>query len=516
MKIKIKPKYKDDTVLDVLRRKKIYLCADCGGKGTCGKCRVRFDDAASCTEPTEREKDLISDWEIRNGVRLACQVNAYDLMSSNGKKHPETSAGTNRTGETDGKDDTDGIEIEIPNSSLLRDMGTSEVDIRKMEPLGNSEIIAVDIGTTMIDGALVDLNVGVKAEASVINHQKAYGADVLSRIRAANDGYGEELRLIAMDDLAELAEKLGRDPEKARYIISGNTVMEHIASGFSCKGLGEYPYTPVDLSLRRDGDMTFLPGISAFVGADIVSGICACSLDKAEAPWIYLDVGTNGEMALGTGSEIIAASSPAGPAFEGGELSCGMPAVQGAVNECHIAGRRAVVKTVGGARPIGICGSGIIDVTAELLRNRLIDRNGTFAGEDAEEMLEEGFALAHGVSVTQKDIREIQKAKAAIRAGMEILIGESGIKKSEISKLVIAGSFGSSIDMANAAAIGLFPEELIDVAATAGNASLTGATLYALDTGFRLRLEKVAEEAKTIELSETPGFAQKYVSFMGF
>ena len=153
----------------------------------------------------------------------------------------------------------------------------------------------MDYGTTVISGAVVDLNRGITSEASVVNHQKAYGADVISRIRAANDGYNEELRHASEDDLAELSVRLGKDPDRARYIISGNTVMGHLISGFSCKGLGEYPYTPVDISLRRDGNLTFLPGISAFVGADIVSGICACSLDQATEPWLYVDIGTNGE-----------------------------------------------------------------------------------------------------------------------------------------------------------------------------------------------------------------------------
>ena len=514
MKKILKPKYINDTALDILRREGVFLCADCGGRGTCGKCRIKVSDSENLPQVTDAEKALLSDSEIAEGVRLACCLKIGELQRAE-------------------QDTEDGIEAEIPERSLIRDVSDDEAVISKLETIRPAEIIAVDYGSTMITGALVDLNLGVTREASVINHQKSYGADVISRIRAANDGYHEELRHVSEDDLAELTVRLGRDPENARYIISGNTVMGHIISGFSCKGLGEYPYTPVDISLRRDGSMTFLPGISAFVGADIVSGICACSLDQAPEPWLYVDIGTNGEMALGTGRKIFAASAPAGPAFEGGGLSCGMPAVQGAVSGVVLAGSKPIPSVIensaadeaddditdnglqSGSRsqhPAGICGSGVIDLIAELARNRLIDENGTLA----DEYEDEGFPVAGDVIVTQKDIREIQKAKAAIRAGIEVLIEKSGVRTDDIKKLVIAGSFGSSINMDNAAKIGLIPEELLPVSATAGNASLTGATLYALDTGFGARLQKVAGSAETVDLAEMPGFGTKYIRYMGF
>lgn len=489
MKKVIKAKYINDTALDALRREGVLLCADCGGRGVCGKCRIKVN-GSGCPALTDAERQILSDREIASGVRLACCLNVNEIAGAE-----------------------EGIEVEVPASSLIHDTFEDAAVVRPV-PLQPSEIIAVDYGTTVISGAVVDLNLGIVGEASVINHQKAYGADVLSRIRAANDGYREELRHISEEDLAELSVRLGRDPERGRYIISGNTVMGHLISGFSCKGLGEYPYTPVDISLRRDGSTTFLPGISAFVGADIVSGICACSLDSAPEPWLFVDIGTNGEMALGTGSEIFAASAPAGPAFEGGGISCGMPASPGAVSGVTITGSKSIPSIIGdtSAKPCGICGSGVIDLLAELRRGRLMDENGTLAGDFDEE----GFPVAGDVVLTQKDIREIQKAKAAIRAGTETLMAEAGMKTGDIKKLVIAGSFGSSINMDNATEIGLIPEELLDVSGTAGNASLTGATLYALDPGFGARLEHVAESARAIELSEVPEFSARYISRMAF
>ena len=485
MKIKVRAKYDNDTVLDILRREGIYLCADCGGNGSCGKCRVRFTDPGSLKDPTEADWKAISEHDLANGFRLAC--NAVIESGSTAC-------------------------IEIPSSSIIHEGSPGPVEVNSIEPLSPSEIIAVDFGTTMIYGALVDLNKGITGEASIVNHQKAYGADVISRIKASSDGYGEELRHVAEEDLAELALRLHRDPDQVRYIISGNTVMEHIISGFPLKGLGEYPYTPVDISLRRDGNMTFLPGLSGFVGADIVSGICACSLDKAEAPWLYVDIGTNGEMALGAAGKVMAASAPAGPAFEGGLLSHGVPAVTGAISSVVLAGRKAVITIVDDAKPCGICGSGAIDLISELLKNNIMDRNGTLS----EEFAEDGYTVSGDIVLTQKDIREIQKAKSAIRAGIDTLVEMSGVPISDISKLVIAGSFGSGIDMENACRIGMIPEELLGKIAVAGNASLTGATLYALDTGFSSRLKDLISRAEVIDLSTTPGFDQRFVSNMVF
>ena len=479
----LKPRYQDDTVLDILRRQNVYMCADCGGRGACGRCRIRFVDLESCPEPTEAEAALLSDSDIAKGIRLACQSVLENAA-----------------------------EIEIPSSSLIRESSMSTLDVKKIEHMSPSEVVAVDYGTTVISGTLVDLNVGVESEASIINHQKAYGADVLSRMRASVEGYGEELRKISLDDLAELTEMLGKDPERARYIISGNTVMEHIVSGYSCRGLGEFPYKPVDISLRRDDNMTFLPGISAFVGADIVSGICACSLDRSDEPWLYVDIGTNGEMVLGTGNDILAASAPAGPAFEGSGISCGMPDAYGAITKVMMAGQKVIVSSEGDGTPQGICGSGVVDLIAELVRNRIADENGTLAAEYAED----GFPVQGEVVLTQRDIREIQKAKAAIRAGIETPISESGIDRKAIKKLVIAGSFGSSIDLENAAYIGLIPEDLLPVSGTAGNASLTGATLYALDTGFGERLKTFCGKAKPVDLNETAEFSSRYISYMSF
>ena len=486
MNLIIKSKYKDDKVIDILRDEmKIYLSADCGGRGSCGKCRIKFFDMDEAPEPTDAERELLSEQELEDGFRLACKARI--------------------NGEAD---------IMIPEGSLISYDEAEDKEVPDVVAPLPSEIVAVDYGTTVISGALVDLNKGIVAEAATINHQKAYGADVISRISAANEGHGEELRHIAYDDLEELSARLGRDPSKVRYIISGNTVMEHILSGFSLKGMAGAPYTPVDVSMRRDGNMTLLPCVSAFVGADIVSGICASSLDTTERPWIYVDLGTNGEMALGASGDAIVCSAPAGPAFEGAGLRYGMPAVAGAVTGVTMIGKKVIPDVLGGAEPAGISGSGAVDLMACLLRGKIMDETGKLDDDYLGNGPSDGFPVTGDVLFTQKDVREVQKAKAAIRAGIETLINESGIPRKEIDKFVIAGNFGTGLNISNAAAIGLIPEDMTGVVAASGNASLTGATLYALDTGFGARLNAFSEHAREIVLSETKGFDTEYLKRM--
>ena len=476
----IKPRYDNDTVLDILRRDKTFITADCGGNGRCGKCRVKFFDPEDTPSPSDADLELLKEQEIKDGFRLACTSVINDQ-----------------------------VEIMIPDDSVV---GEQDIKLYGHPYPSASEIIAVDYGTTVISGALVDLNEGITGEASVINRQKAYGADVVSRIEASSKGLSEELRHISLDDLALLAAKLDRDPGKVRYIISGNTVMQHIISGYSLRGMEAAPYEAVDVSMRRDGNITMLPGVSAFVGADIISGITASSLDTAKEPWLYVDIGTNGEMALGTGDRIYVASAPAGPAFEGGVLKYGRPFGPGVIDKVQIAGRRAVVHSEGDLEPFGICGAGAIDAVAGMVKNGIVDESGRMN----EDYFDDGFPLTGDVYMTRSDVREVQKAKAAIRAGMEILIKESGVDRKDIDKFVISGTFGSGMDMENAEKIGLIPEDLAGIASTSGNASLTGATLYALDTGFGERLKRAAASCSEIVLADNLKFDAEYIRQLDF
>ena len=360
---------------------------------------------------------------------------------------------------------------------------------------------AVDIGTTTLAATLYDLTEKKRlAAASSVNHQRAYGADVLSRIQAANEGAAEELRLSICRDIDALLAGLVADagiPDDAveELVIVGNTTMCHLLRGLSCAGLGAAPFTPEDLSLwegsgaelalsdRWSVSVTILPGISAFVGADIVAGIYALEMDRKKNA-LLLDIGTNGEMAAGGADGFLVTSAAAGPVFEGGNISCGVAGVPGAVTSlvlerdpAAIGGIRTVeLSTIAGETPIGLCGTGIIDAVGEAVRLGLIDENGTFE----EPWFTDGMPVAEGrFRFRQEDVRQVQMGKAAIRAGIETLLAEYGGGDPE--EILIAGGFGCRMDEEQTIRIGLFPEQFRGHITMIGNSALAGAQRYLLD-----------------------------------
>jgi len=244
------------------------------------------------------------------------------------------------------------------------------------------------------------------------------------------------------------------------------------------------------------------------VGADITCGILATGLCAPGAARLLVDVGTNGEMALHTGGRLLCCATAAGPAFEGANISMGMPATPGAVYKVERTESGLVCRTVGGARPIGICGTGLISALGVMLRTGAMDETGRLASET--------FALADQIVITQQDVRNLQLAKAAIAAGIEALLGEAGLSLDEVGALYLAGGFGSYIDPAEAAAIGLIPRELAAKAVTAGNAALTGAVRMLFDDGQRMEGESLAAGALEIPLATNPRFMDAYIEHMGF
>ncbi len=475
------------SALDALREQGIYLSADCGGRGTCGKCRIRFIKDAP--EPTEEERRLISKKELEEGIRLACRVSPSEDI----RILPE---GQER------------IEAE----GLDREAFKGETNDGYTDGGGNG-IVAVDLGTTTIAAAYLK-DGKVTAEASGINHQRVFGADVISRIHAAAEGSGSKLRELALEDLESLCRKLCADPKKDQVVISGNTAMQHLFCGLSCEGLGKAPYQPADISLRKEKNITILPGIGAFVGADIVSGIVSVGMDQSESVCLLLDIGTNGEMAVGNRNGILAAGSAAGPAFEGGNISCGMPAVPGAIHSLTIRDGKARYETVGDAPAQGLCGSGVLEMPYELLRDGIMDSTGLMK----DPYFETGFALSENVVFTNRDIREIQLAKSAIRSGIEIMLREYGISGEQVETLYLSGGFGKKIDLKKAAGIGLIPEEFVNRTKVCGNTSLAGAVLFAKDlTGqIRNRFLRTCRISREINLAENASFQELFLENIGF
>ena len=468
------------TVLEILRGEGIFLPADCGSRGTCGKCRVRFLEGAPA--PTEEEQKKLTAEQLQAGVRLACRSCPEGAFT---------------------------VEYELAEEEIAVETIASE---KKAASAGKKKV-AIDIGTTTIAAALVDAGSGqVLDTVTCVNHQRAFGADVISRIQASNDGKKEELQQLVLTDLRNLITDLGEDPETIPVVIAGNTTMQHLLLGLSCETLGVAPFTPVDISLHEVKNQLLLPGISTYVGADIVAGIVATGMDQSEEVCLLIDMGTNGEMAIGNKDKIMVASTAAGPAFEGGNISCGVAGIPGAISRVTITDGTAQCETIGGKEPVGLCGTGVLEVMYELLKEEIVDETGLMD----DEYVDDGFPLAGDIVFTDRDIREVQLAKSAIRAGAETLIKEFGVTYDGISKLYLAGGFGQKIDLEKAAGIGILPPELIDRTEAAGNTSLQGAVMAAQDDSVRDRYLRAVAVSEEVSLSESTLFNDLYVQHMFF
>lgn len=504
----------EKTLLAILRENHIYQDAPCGGKGTCGKCKVRIRKGAGC--PKQNEKDFFSDKELREGWRLSCCMRpAGDC-------------------EILLPDDLDGeMDVLADFSHTGKQTGTEAARELPFKEKGYG--IAIDIGTTTLALVLVNLATGEREEVVTgVNHQRAYGADVIARMQASNEGAADELCACICSDLEGMMEQAVRLAGAAhgqikKIAIAGNTAMCHLLLKYSCRTLGAAPFIPVDSSLQRkksreifagssfDADLIILPGISAFVGADITAGILSSGMAEKKEKSMLIDLGTNGEMVIGNRDGFLVTSAAAGPAFEGGNISCGMPGIAGAVTHVRMmetdGGYRIRHETIRGAEPAGLCGSGIIDVVCELVRHGLVDETGMLA----EPWAKDGFPVAgREVVFTQSDIREIQMAKSAIRSGIETLMKEAAITPGAIKDVYIAGGFGYGIDVEKAIGIGIFPREFAGKAKLIGNSALEGAVRILLEEGAADLTERIVAMAKEVNLAMNGNFNEFYLQYMFF
>lgn len=468
---------------------KIDLPFVCAGAGTCGRCRIKLLEGEAPL--TDAESRLLSAEDIEAGIRLACQVEV-----------------------------TGGLVIELLDDA---DMAVPKTYITQKEAAA-SYSFAIDIGTTTIAVAAVNDATGeVFDEYTGLNHERSYGADVISRILAALNGYGPRMRDLIINDIdtaiGAIVERNSLRVEGLnRIVIAGNTTMLHIFAGYSLEGLATAPFTPVTLELTKTDSGIMLPGISAFVGADIVAGMYDTGAFSGEDISLFIDLGTNGEMALGTKDRILVASTAAGPAFEGASLSSGTGSVPGAISDVHLSDEDdeepITLTLIEGSDSItGICGSGIIALAAELRRNGLLSEEGRL-----DERLGGRLKLTEDgrIKVTQKDIRELQLAKAAIRAGIETLMFTYGITADEIDHVYLAGGFGQGVDVAKAAAIGLIPAELIDVTKAVGNTSLKGAVRFIREPDAQQKLSAIIAASGEVVLADNEYFSKAFMANMDF
>ena len=442
----------------------------CGGESACGGCKVRV--LAGEVPVTATMREALSEREICDGWRLACCASA---------------AGR--------------VVVEVGQWSLR--VLTDEAPV-PIEPRPGQGAV-IDLGTTTLVVQVVDLTSGeVQRVETALNPQARYGADVMSRLQYDLRRPGELGRLIRQS----LAGMLGTEPLR-EVLVAGNTAMHHLFCGLDVEPLTQAPFASPTLGGYRfensefgwPGPVEFLPCLGGFVGSDLLCGILATQLDLRTRPWALFDIGTNGEVVVGSAQGIVCASTAAGPAFEGGRIGVGMRAGTGAIDSVHMRDGGIECHVIGGGRARGICGSGLVDAVACGVELGMIGANGRLTNAD------KCLPLVEGMSLSQSDVRELQLAKGAMAAGLRMLA------RGAVEKLCLAGAFGNYIRQTSARAVGLLPDDL--VVEPVGNSALRGVRELLLTPSTRhARLRKIAALSRHVELAADPDFQYIYAGMM--
>ncbi len=510
------------TLLAAAQSVGVELQAICGGEGTCGGCRVRVIRGA-VSAPGEQEQSQLSAEEAAEGVRLACQAVALGDVS-----------------------------VDVPPDSLTaaqrvqlegKEFALASVPHRRPGSLG----LAIDVGTTKLAVYLLDLSSGATlARGGSMNPQIGYGEDLISRIAYAdqNPAGARILREKLVERLnrliAEICARAAVPRDRIADVVAvGNPVMHHLLAGLPVRTLGTAPYHPLttdalDLYARDAGldlpigTRIFVPSnIAGYVGADHVATLLSTGIGSTGRTAVAIDIGTNTEISLARRDRLVSCSSPSGPAFEGAHIAAGMRAAAGAIERVHVRAEAVSVYTVGRVPPLGICGSGIVDAIAGMLGVGAIDRRGNLR-RDAPHVRESQGRLefllvpasetGHGrdLVITRDDVNEIQLAKAAIRAGIDVLLHEAGAEPDELEEIAVAGAFGSYLDLRSAVRLGLLPDVALARFRQVGNAAGAGARQMLVDPDSRFEAQAIARRVEYVELAAHPAFHRRFVTAMGF
>ncbi|HEY3366646.1 MAG TPA: ASKHA domain-containing protein [Symbiobacteriaceae bacterium] len=487
----------------------IFVETPCGSRGYCRKCMVKVLGAAP--PPTPADQERLTAAEINLGYRLSCQLAVtQDLAVA---VVPVAAADPRK-------------------AALGRLSGPVSVDPwAELRAGGRSVGLALDVGTTTMVAALLDLATGEELAAeSRPNPQAMHGADLMSRLSYATQGEANAAELqaevleAARQLLGRLCRKAGVPPEAVvAGTLAGNTAMHHLFFGLPVADLAVAPYTPAVLAgyaARLEGlpPLYALPNIAGFVGADAVAAGLAADIDQTEQTLLVVDIGTNGEMLLAHKGNIYACSAPAGPAFEGGEISQGMRGGPGAIDAVQFDGADLAVGVIDGVPARGICGSGLLDAVAALLQAKLMDPGGRLRpeGPAAHRLQSGGVRLADGVFLTQKDVRALQLAKGAIRSGIDVLLKTAGIGPADLDGIRLAGAFGNYLRRESALSVGLLPPVAPASVEPIGNAAAAGAKLVLLSRAARERAETLARRTQHVELATHPDFEEIFLSALDF
>lgn len=472
------PAQTGETILEALARAGIAVSAPCGGLGRCRKCAVRATGELACEDGARLDGQTV----------LACRTR---LTGDARVRVSESKAEILKTGVSAGEE-TDG------------EAG-----------LG----VSVDVGTTTLAAYLVERSTGrVLASDARLNPQRPHGADVISRLSFAieseeNAALLQREILAAIDEMTRsMLERAGRAGEEIRCrALVGNTVMMHLLGGYPARPLAFAPFTPAYTALHEKelgGVRTILGGcISGYVGADTLAAALACGLDERDENAMLIDIGTNGEIMLKKDGRCFACSCAAGPAFEGAHIACGTGAVASAIDHACVENGEIVYTTIGGGEATGICGSGLIDLTAALLERGDITPMGRMAGD---------VRLSERVYLARSDIREVQLAKAAIASGIRILAEQAGAALADIEKVYLAGGFGNFIGLDSACRIGLLPAALRAKIVPVGNAAGSGSVRLLVSEQARRRAEALRQATRCVELAATPDFNDVYTDELLF
>ncbi|BCW99460.1 MAG: ferredoxin [Armatimonadota bacterium] len=583
------------TIFALAREADVAIYNTCNGVGTCGKCLVFVKGPVS--EPTDTERRFLSEEQLKDGWRLACQTwprgEVEVTVPSYGPQQILTGGVRARfrlappvvkrvfkltppsledqTGDYAracrelgiAAEDTVGLEVLRSLAGALRPEWQATAvlcdgRLTGIEPGDTTASllgVAFDIGTTTLVGYLRDLWTGEElAVASDLNPQVSYGADVISRIEyAINEPNGLKTlhtqvcnRLNRM--IGELCDEAGADRRQVYAVsVAGNSVMQHLFLGIDPRNIAFAPYIPVvqeGLSLppgqaRMDinpaGRVYVMPAVASYVGGDIVADILATRLWRRKGTSLLVDIGTNGEIVLCVNGDIVACAAPAGPCFEGANISSGMRAAEGAITSVRLTpDGDFCIETIGGARARGFCGSGLVDAVAALLESGLVDETGRLLPADelpdtvpapvaarlrerdgAQEVV---FGDRHQgeVALTQADIRELQNAKGSIAAGIQVLCDRNGVDPAGLGVVLLAGAFGNFVRPSSARRIGLLPAVPLNRIRSVGNAAGVGAQMALLSHAERRQAQRLRSRVRYVELSGSPDFRDAYMDAMFF